>query len=224
MSTPVLRHETGEALGGGGKFRVRAQLETSRLFPVVPADIAAPVTANQEGGLFRGGFFSIHGAAGVTKLLDVQLGTFYTITGGGWRLGSKYQLMQRGRLAMAGMIGYGRFSAKGTQSFSTVSGPVDVSHTLSASSLDISFPVSIRFSKGFALYSGLAYYRSDVTGSADMTGVNDYGNDIGTNVGVKINYGKFEGDIETAFVWMKDTIADSLRLVPYWGFSVGLNF
>lgn len=224
LSTPMLKHETGEALGQK-KFRVRAQLESSRLFPLLPAALAQSASKlEQEASVFRGGFFGIFAAVGVLPKLDLQLGTYYTTTGGGWRFGSKYELWRLGGFAFAAMAGYGRFAAEGTQTYVTKTGNSEVKQIFSAGNMDLSFPVSYRVNPSFAVYTGLNYYRTSISGAANLNTVTDTANDIGTNFGIKLNFGKFETDIEFAYVRIFDTISSESRFVPYYGVSAGITF
>ncbi len=222
LTTPVLRHEIGEALGQG-HYRIRGQIETARLFPLAPASIGA-AGMTQAAGAFQGVLFGIQGAAGLLPRWDLQLGTFYSAGGGGWRLGSKYQFLYQNNFAVAGMVGFGRYAAKGSSSYATPTGAQSVTQTFSGSSLDISIPVSYRFGTSVVLYSGLNYYANWVSGSADLTYVSDTTHDIGTNLGLKLIFGRFEGDAEIAIIRAHDPFMDESRFVPYFGISVGLLF
>ncbi|OFZ71378.1 MAG: hypothetical protein A3K03_00430 [Bdellovibrionales bacterium RIFOXYD1_FULL_44_7] len=232
LSTPVLKHETGETLGAG-KFRVRGQIETSRIHPLATVDRKSTLSAAQENGVFQGGFLSVQGAAGVHAKVDAQLGAYYTMGGGGWRVGTKYKMLHKGNFASAVMAGYGRYSGKpSNQSYKTggsstdssatteATGSVEVSQMAAASHIDVSFPVSFRLSPTVALYSGANYYRSDTSGFSELQYVEDSSNDFGTNFGVKLTFGKIEADAEMAYVMISDSLSGGSRFLPYWGASI----
>jgi len=223
VSSPALKHETAEALGGLGKFKVRADADVGRVYPVTSSALVG-ATASQSSGIFRGWLTGLSGAAGLLPRLDIQLGTRFTITGGGWRTGAKYQLIKKGGFSVAIMPAYGRYTARGTETYNTSTGTGDVTQTLSVWTLEGAAPVSFSFSKTFAVYSGLMYTRSSYDGVADTTAVSDTANDLGMNLGVRLNFGRIEGDVEAAMIRLYDPFEGGSRFVLFYGLSVGVLF
>lgn len=223
LSTPVLRHETGETLGTG-KIKAGVNFETSRLYPLVPAT-ASSATVEQNSSVYHGAFFGLYGAVGIHPRIDIQLRTYNAFAGGGWRLGAKINLLAQGRWAVATMFGYGRYSGKGTTTFQTAGQPEDLDQTLSAYNLDLGIPISYRFTPVFALFSGITVYRSGVTGSSGDSYVEATTHDLGVNLGAKFNFGRFEADAEFALLRLYDPFLNtSWRFMPYWGISGGVLF
>lgn len=223
MTTPVLRHETGEALGQK-KFRAMARFETGRLYPVA-VESSGAVGVGQEAKVFQGSFFGIQGAYGLLPKMDLQLATLYTLNGGGWRVGTKYQVVKKGNFAVAVMAGYGRYSSQGEITLATPTEPFDLDQTLSGWTLDLGFPVSYAFGKEFVVYGGLTMYRGQVGGTANLEVVTLTNYDLGANLGTRIGIkGKFFTDIEFATLRLYDPIVDAIRYVPYWGVAGGINF
>ncbi len=58
VTTPVLRHETGESLGGSGNFKAYAHIERARLVPVVGASSTAASVA-QKDDVFAGALLGV---------------------------------------------------------------------------------------------------------------------------------------------------------------------
>ncbi|OFZ21555.1 MAG: hypothetical protein A2X94_05470 [Bdellovibrionales bacterium GWB1_55_8] len=223
MSTPVLRHETGESLGTG-RFRASARYETTRTFAAVSDEIVSAGVAEQSTGTFRGTLLGVQVAAGIHANADVQLAGFLTPTGGGWRVGTKYTVKRQGPLSIAAMMGYGALSSAGSQSYLTQAQPVEIQQTLSSTTLDFSSPVSYRFSPTLAAYSGLVLIRTAVSGSFGSMVVNTSQTDFGANLGFRLNIGRYEGDIEAAMMRVYDPFTDGYRLIPFLGLGASMVF
>ena len=222
MTTPVLRHETGETLGAK-RIKVAAKYESSRIYTFVPS--GSPVNGiPQEGQIFQGSLFGLQGTVGVMQKIDFQLGWFLSYHGAGWRVGGKYQILRKNRLAVAGMLGYGADSSSGTVSYFTAMQPLEIDQTLSANTVDLSVPVSYRLTPGVAAYSGLMLFRSGITGTAGGVSVSGLTFDVGSNLGFRLNLDQYEADIEAAFLRIYDPFVDGYRIVPYVGVSVGIIF
>ena len=222
LSTPALKHETGETLAKG-KIRISGQIESTRMYPFVAAQSAA-FGIPQGAGVFQGSLIGLSSAIGLDGKDDLQLKTYYCLGGAGWRIGTKYKAYTQGNINVAAMVGYGRYSAKGTIGMLTATQPLDVATTLSTYQVDISFPTSYRITKDSVLYSGLNYYRVGVTGSSETSFVKVVAHDLGVNFGYRIGWGKFETDAELAFVRLYDPFEDSVRFVPYLGLAASLVF
>jgi hypothetical protein len=197
-------------------------VESARLFPLVPAG-SAPALVAQAADVFQGGLLGAQAAAGVTPALDLQLGTWYPVGGGGWRVGAKYQFLQ-GRIAAAAMAGYGRLATKGTVTYRTATGTEDLTQTLSGYQVDLGVPASFRLGANVAAFGGLTLFRSGVSGASGSGFVADTSHDLGANLGLKLMFGRFEGDIEFALLRLRDPFADAMRFAPYWGLSGGIVF
>jgi hypothetical protein len=228
MTAPILRHETGEVLGQG-HYRVSGRLEQSRLFAVPTS--GTPEGVEQDLSVFRGSLLAFQGAAGVARKMDLQLSGFFSAGGGGWRFGGKYQLYgdpfpgKPGAFAIAAMLGYSRFSGTGDVSLLSEEGrPMDVHQTLSATTVDVAFPVSFRLGTGFAVYSGLALFKSWVNGSVSDKTIAIQNHDYGANLGVKFNLGRSENTIELMFLRVHDPFLDEMRFVPLLGIGSGVAF
>src|SRR4051812_49087154 len=70
LSTPALRHETGEALGPG-RIRVAGSLETNRAYAFAPAGSAAAGVV-QEAGAFTGSHIGLMGGLGIFSNFEGQ--------------------------------------------------------------------------------------------------------------------------------------------------------
>lgn len=222
MGTPVLRHETGESLGTG-HFRAMGYVESNRVYPLVAAgDPAASIA--QSSGVFQAAGFGVMGEAGAMDRLDLQLGTSFSAGGGGWRVGAKYQLVKAGPWAVAAMFGYGAYSGSDDVELVTATGTEDDTLSLTGKMWEISFPVSFRFTPAAAFYSGLAFYHAYVVGSAGTEFVSGTANDLGTNLGLRLTFGRVEGDLEAAFLRVYDPFQQSTRFVPYLGLACGISF
>jgi hypothetical protein len=222
LAVPTLRHETAETLGSG-RIRLRGHLESARLFPNIGATAADGFS--QDDSVFRGWIFGVQGAAGLTNRLDAQLGMTYMLGGSGWRLGSKYAAYALKRFKFAVMAGYGRYSSKGTTEFKTTGQPFEVSLTQSAWVVDFGVPVSYRLSPAVALYTGMTFYRSGLSGSANNNAVATMNSDLGVNLGMQLHIGaQFEGDVEMSLMRLYDPFTDSIRYIPFWGISGGIVF
>jgi hypothetical protein len=222
LSTSVLRHQTGEALGPG-KIKISGRVESARMTPVVPGGDPAVGTA-QSNDPFQAAAFGVQGEIGALPGLDFQLATNYAKGGGGWRLGTKYQLKQLGPLAIAAMLGYGSYFGAGDVTYLTSSTPETLNSTLAAQVFDIGFPVSFRFSPVIATYSGLTLYRASVKGSVGSSAVSSENTDVGLNLGLRLTIGRVEGDLEGAFVRVNDPFVSGSRFVPFFGISCGVLF
>lgn len=221
VGAPVLHHQTGETLGQK-RFRVFGHYETSRIF--APASTAETLGIEQDNSIFQGSFLGVEVDGGVLPQLDLQLGANFTAGGGGWRLGAKYQILRNGRIAVAAMAGYAATSGSGTYTYLTAATPVEIQQTLSASTIDLSMPVSYRVAGPFIVYGGPQFLRSGVSGSFGSAFVEDSTVDWGLNLGVQVTYGVFMGDLEVAEVLVQDPFTDSHRLIPFVGLSFGMMF
>jgi hypothetical protein len=227
VTAPVLRHETGEALGGLGHFRAYAHIERGRLVPMIPQD-SNFTGVEQETGVFTGALFGVQGAAGITPKLDLQAGTYLSQGGGGWRLGAKYQWLGTSNgqgWAIAAMAGYGRASGEGTLIYTApASIETEVQQTLAARTLDLSLPVSYRFSPTFAAYTGLTYISNSVNGLSGGTFVEASTNDFAWNLGLKVSVNFMRFDLEMALLQANDPFLDENRIIPVYGLSAGVQF
>jgi hypothetical protein len=221
VSAPVLRHQTGETLGQK-RFRIFGHYESSRIFQ--PISTPETVSVPQTNSIFQGSFVGVQAEGGVLPNLDLQLGTYFTSGGGGWRLGGKYQAYRSGRIAASAMLGYSAASGTGTVTYMTAAQPIEVSQTLSAYTVDLSVPVSFRINPMFAFYGGPMLLRSGVSGSFGGNVVSDTSNDLGANLGLQVTSGMFVGDLELAELKVHDPFADASRFVPYLGMSFGVVF
>ncbi|MGK5082566.1 hypothetical protein WDW37_04605 [Bdellovibrionota bacterium FG-1] len=222
VAIPVLRHQTAEALGTQ-RFRVMGHIETARVFEPLATDQTLGI--DQGASLFQGTVLGVRGEAGVSPKFDVQLGALFSSSGGGWRLGAKYEIVRLGgRFASAVSLGYGAASGSGTLTYLTAGQPVEMTQTISANCVDLAFPVSFKISPLMTAYSGLIFMRSYVSGNLGSTLVSDYSHDYGTNLGMKFSEGRFEGDVEIAFLRVSDPFAVSGRFIPYFGGSFGVTF
>lgn len=222
VSAPVLKQATGETLGVK-KFRILAHYETSRVFaPGTPQGGTA--TVPQSDSVFRGSYLGVQGEAGILPKLDLQLGANFTASGGGWRVGAKYQIYKVGRFALAGMLGYAAASGTGTLQYLTDDTPQEFTQTLSAYTSDLSAPMSVRIMPWLVAYGGPMWLHSGASGSMAGSVVSDTFNDFGLNLGIQVTQWIFTGSIETAALLMKDPFTDSTRMVPYFGVSFGVVF
>ncbi len=222
VSMPVLRHETGEALGSG-KVRVSASIGTSRVLPTAAASFAG-VGFPQSASLFRGNQIGAKATVGVTPSLDFQLRTVFSPGGGGWSIGVKQQFFVSGPFALSAMIGIGRYSGGGTINYETVTGSQSLSTVLTANQYDVGVPVSYRFGKDTALYSGLHYYRSSFHGSAGTAIVEDSASDLGVNLGIRQTFGRVDVDLEAMMLKMGGPFTDRVGFTPFLGLAAGLAF
>jgi hypothetical protein len=219
---PVLKHETGETLGPK-KFRIFAHYEMSRIFaPGTPVGGTAGV--EQKNSVFQGSFVGVQADGGVLPQLDLQLGANFTSNGGGWRAGAKYQFVKRGRFAVAGQAGYAAASGSGTLQYLTAGSPQEFSQTLSAYTVDLSMPASVRILPWLAAYGGPMWLHTGASGSYSGNVVNDTFNDMGLSLGLQFSGWIFVGDIEAAELLIDDPFTASTRLVPYVGVSFGVTF
>ena len=221
VSAPVLRHQTGETLGPK-KFRASLRAEKSRIF--APASTTDTAEIEQEDSVFQGVILGLQAEAGILPKLDAQLGFSLTPSGGGWRVGAKYKVFQRGAFAGAAMLGYGASSGSGSVSYATSDAPIEIEQTLSMRILDFSMPVSFRIDPSFAIYGGWMLLRTNVNGSFGSSVVSDISYDPGLNIGVKITHGIFEGDLEFAMIRVHDPFMDGGRNIPFFGASFGILF
>lgn len=222
LSTSVLRHQTGEALGPG-KIKVSGRIESARMIPVVDSADAAATTA-QSTDVYQAASFGAQGEIGALPGLDFQLSTNYAKGGGGWRLGTKYELKRMGPIAVAVMAGYASYFGAGDVTYLTASTPETLSTTLAAQVFDIGFPISYRFSPGIALFSGLTYFHATVKGSVGNAAVSTSAGDLGMNLGFRITSGRVEGDLEGAMLRVSDPFTSGSKFVPFFGISCGVLF
>lgn len=223
MTTPVLRHETGDTLGSGA-YRVRGRLETSRVFPFAPSTVAAQGVA-QDNGVFTGGLVGIEGAMGILNSLDGSLGAFFGVGGSGWRLGTKYKFLGSGAFSLAGMIGLGKYSGSGTAKLRTgTTGESSVTNTLSATVIDFGVPVSYAFTKETVVYSGLHFFKSSVKGSAATEVVSGSSTDYGPNIGLRFQVSQVEVDVEIMLLKVKDPFGGTSKMIPFFGVAGGIPF
>jgi hypothetical protein len=221
VATPVLRHQTGETLGQN-HYRAYGHLERGRIY--APSTTAETVGFEQKNDIYQSTVIGVVGEAGLFSRFDLQGGASFSSSGGGWRIGGKYQLSQKGNIAYAVVAGYSASSGSGKVQYTTEFGTTDISQTLSATVYDVTFPVSYRVSPDLLAYSGLMFLRSRVTGVFNNIGVSDASFNPGINIGFKARKGIFEGDVEIASLWLHDPFSDSSRLVPYFGGSLGVIF
>lgn len=222
LTEPALRHETGEAIGKG-HYKVSAILESARMYQIPPQG-SGTAGIDQGTEVFQGSYLGFRGVMGVLPKMDVQLEWVFSFHGGGWRIGTKYELLRKEHLAFAVMGGYSTASASGTVTLHSATAPYADSQTLSANTADISLPVSWRFNKYVAVFSGLNYFHSEANGSAGTEYVVLPNNDTGVNLGVRINVDRIEGDVEASTVRLYDPFTDSMRFVSFYGISVGIVF
>ncbi len=222
LSAPVLRHETGETLGPG-HFRVLARMESSRIFSLVPGAFGALGIA-QQASVFTGSIFGFLGSVGVFPKFDVEAQGFLLQSGGGWKVGAKYELLRKNGLAVAVNAAYGASSGAGSILYLTTTGLTNVTQILASNTVELSVPVSFRFTPSIALYSGLTYYHTEADGVVATTYTLSPMNDMGMNLGLRLNFGMVEGDVEAALLRFYDPFADSMRILPFFGIAGGIVF
>lgn len=233
LSTPVLRHETGDTLGAGNT-KVVGGYETARMYGLIPSTSAASGIA-QDSGVLRSSLMHIGVRYGVLPTTDLQLNTYFKLGGAGWRLGAKRELFKWGSLHFALILGYGSHVGKGTVSYSTTAasststssssttgGNVDVEQTLGAKQLDFGIPLSYAFSDSLTVYGGFTYYSTSVTGVADTEAVKKSFGDMGFNLGVRFPAYGLEWDIEGAMLSASDPTGGGM--MPHFGLGVGMPF
>jgi hypothetical protein len=223
MKLPILKQETGEALGAG-RFRVQGELGTGRTVPIVPAALAS-VTTPQDGSLFSGGLIRAGVSYGVAASTDLQLGTSYSIGGGGWRLGVKNQFVKGGAFALSGMVGYGQHSAKGSFDLDDSGNKTKVETVLSGRQIDLGIPVSYRFGQGSVLYSGLTANLESVSGSANAESVDQGFTDLVFNLGFRQAVSaQIDLSFELALAKLGGPFGADAGLKPYFGLGIGASF
>jgi hypothetical protein len=222
LSTSVLRHQTGETLGPG-RIKIAARLESARMTPLVPTG-SATATTEQSTDVFQAASFGVQGEIGVTPKWDFQLATNYSKGGGGWRLGLKYGIRKFGKFDLAAMVGYGSYFGAGDVTFLTPTTPETMNQTLAAQVFDLGFPISFRLGPAVALYSGASFFRAGVRGSAGNDAVSVVTTDLGVNLGVRLTFGRIEGDLELMMLRVSDPFVDGTRMVPFFGISCGVLF
>ncbi len=226
VTTPVLRHETGEALGGAGSFKGYVHLERARLVPAI-AESSPNAGVAQKDEVFVGTLFGVQGAAGIHPRMDAQAGAYLSQGGGGWRLGLKYQWKGSSNAvgwAMAAMGGYSRASGRGTITYQTTTFEAPLQQTLAAKTIDVSLPVSYRFSPTIAAYSGLSYFHNIVSGVSGSDYVSAVTNDFAWNLGVKVSVNFLRFDVEAALLQVHDPFTSENRIIPVYGLSAGVQF
>ena len=223
VSAPVLKQETGETLGVK-KFRILAHYEMSRIFaPGLPQGGTARKRA-QSNSVFQGSYLGVQADGGVLPQLDLQLGANFTASGGGWRVGAKYQFIKSGRFAVSGMMGYAMTSGSGTIQYLTSGTPQEFDQTLSAHTFDFSIPSSVRATSWLVVYGGPMWMHSGASGSFGGLVVDDTFNDFGFNLGLQFSGWIFTGSIEAAELMLNDPFTASTRMVPFVGVSFGVTF
>jgi hypothetical protein len=223
MTVPVLRHETGETLGSR-KFRVSARFESSRMFSFTEGDPNIDRVA-QNSDVFTGSALGLGMTAGLADRVDAQVEGFSNFGGAGWRLGTKVMLLRRGRYGVSVMGGYASNSGSGTVRYLTGGFPVDLVQTLSAGTVDLGVPASVKMTDHLWFYGGLTWFRSGVNGTLGVNNVSAVVNDLGTNLGARILLGtSVEIDLETALLRFYDPFSDSGRTAPYFGLAASFLF
>lgn len=223
MSTPVLRHETGETLGPG-KSRLGAGLDSSRMYGLIPSTSPA-VGQAQEVDVLRSSHLWLGGSIGLLTKTDIGLRTYFKLGGSGWRLGVKQGLFKFGNLSIAGALNYGSHVGKGSVSYlSSTSQAVAVEQVLGAKQIDFGVPLSYRFGNGLVSYGGLTYFSTNVTGVADTVAVTKSVGEIGLNLGVRIPWSglgrPMEVDIEGAMLSASDPTGGGSML--HYGLGLGI--
>lgn len=224
VATPLLRHETAETLGSG-RYRVRASLGGARVFPILPASLVGVTTGvAQESGVLAAFQPVVQATAGVIDQLDLSLGTSILLKGGGWRLGAKYRAWSTGALALGAIAGVGRYSARGDVDFRTSTGSATADSVLAASQIDFGVPVSYRIDPEFAVYSGLQFFRTQMSGSVAGESLEQSVLDWGPNLGLHYTRGAFEGSAEAILLRVKDPVSAGSRFQIFFGVSGGVRF
>jgi hypothetical protein len=222
LTTPVLRHETGETLGVG-HFRFSARMQSSRIFALLPPGSGA-VGVAQRAEVFQGSVFGLNAAAGVFPKFDAQVAGYILQSGGGWKIGGKYEIHRRGALAVGGTLAYGASSGAGSVTYLSAGELEDVNQVLTSKTIELSIPVSFRFTSNIVIYSGLTYWHSEVSGSVKTSYMVEPANDLGVNLGLRLNIGVVEGDVEVAILRFYDPFSDGMRMLPFFGMAVGIVF
>jgi hypothetical protein len=227
VSTPVLRHETADALEFG-KFRAGVGLETSHQYAFAPlASAASGVT--QDGSLFVGNHLGLFGTAGFFGGTELQLRSYFSVGGGGWRASVKYQALKMASLSAALLVGYGKYTGTGTQALATTTGSsgstgtVDVVQTLAARQIDFGPVVSYKIGTT-SIYGGATYYANQLTGVVDTTAVSSKFEELGFNLGVRIGLGAYDLDVEGAMAPIKDAVSGASNSTLFFGIAGGINF
>jgi hypothetical protein len=223
VTAPVLRHETGEALGQY-KFRVSAYGEMARIYApdTLPTEVQG---ISQKKEVFQAGLLGVQGAVGMLPKLDLQLGAYLSSGGGGWRLGAKYEILRGARFAVAGALAYGSRAGSGTVTYETAGPTLDLDQSLSAQMWELSVPVSFRLIPLVTAYGGLTFFRSAASGSFGTSVVSATFLDVGANLGMRFNVaGPFSADLEGAMLWISDPFIGSRRFIPYMGLGASVTF
>ena len=124
VTTPVLKHETGETLGQG-KAKGGIRVETGRMVPIFPSTMGL-AGIEQTASVFTGQIVAIQGAVGIINKLDLGVGSFMSLGGGGWRVYTKFQALgapamgsKSGNFSVAALAGFGRYSSSGSVTYQT---------------------------------------------------------------------------------------------------------
>lgn len=222
MSTPVLRHETGETLAPG-QARAGIIAEASRLYLVAPLTSGITSVA-QDSAVLRGSLLGAYGSFGVPWGFELGARTYFALAGGGWRASVKRNVVSAGALAVATQVGYGQYVGRGTVTYATTASTIDVTQVLSARQIELSAPVSYKMGAQTWVYSGITYYKTNIVGAASDTGMSTSEGDIGFNLGLRMGFGTVQFDIETAMLKASSELTGQSQMLPYFGFAGGITF
>lgn len=223
MTTPALRHETGDLLAVK-QVRVHGEMEKALMHPI-PAEGSLTSGIAQSSSAFQGTHLGFGAAMGVHPKAELQFSSYWLGRGAGWRVGAKTPLTRAGRFSVAGLLRLGTYSGGGDIELLDSTGALsNVEYALSAKQIDLGVPVSTRFGAVTA-YSGLALIKSWVRGTAGGAPVSDTSTDLVFNLGARFPiWGPLEADTELAVVRAGERFTQSTQMLTFYGFGVGSTF
>lgn len=238
-SIPVLRHETGETLGSNAKS-ISIRAETSRAIPTPPTQSGDTFSSTQSSNQLSSALLGLNIKYGLLEKLDLKLDTPLLLGGGGWRFNAKYQLFGTpasssapGNFAVSAMMSYGKFASRGDVTYSTGSSTSTTSsptsdatftQSLSANTIEFSFPVSIKVLEGFIIYSGVYYSILKASGTIDLEDVEVSTSDLGFNLGIQNKIDSVLLNIEGMMLKAENPFSGDSNFEVYFGLSAGLSF
>lgn len=240
LSIPVLKHETGETIGVNSK-NVSLKAETSRAIPTVPVIDGVTFSSTQESNPTQSGLLGLYFKYGIIENLDLKIDTPFFLGGGGWRLSAKYQLLgapasssNAGNFAISAMVAYGNFASSGDVTYNTSSGDASTAsvstgeatyvQSLSATSIEFSFPISYKIFDGFVVYSGLHYSLLKADGTIHLIATEVSTSDLSFNLGIQNKFDTVLVNIEGMLLRAENPFNGESSFESYFGVSAGITF